>query len=83
MEDINKQAELYAESFRYKVGDGSWYEQKKRDFIAGYEAALRIHDVVGQSEQLICDTCKSGLIDYLEINRRTCRCGGLGYNVTD
>ena len=52
MEDINKQAELYAESFRYKVDDGSWYEQKKRDFIAGYEAALRIHDVVGQSEQL-------------------------------
>ena len=44
---------------------------------------LGIADVVGRSEQLICDTCKSGLIDYPEINRRTCRCGGLGYNVTD
>lgn len=46
-------------------------------------ATLRIHDVVGKSEPLVCDTCKSGLIDYLDINRRTCRCGGLGYNVTD
>jgi hypothetical protein len=45
MEDVKKQAELYAESFRYKVDDGSWYEQKVRDFIAGYEASLRIHDV--------------------------------------
>jgi hypothetical protein len=44
---------------------------------------LTIPDVVGRSKQLICDTCKSGLIDYPEINRRTCRCGGLGYNVTD
>lgn len=44
---------------------------------------LIIADVVGRSEQLICDTCKSGLIDYPDINRRTCRCGGLGYNVTD
>lgn len=39
--------------------------------------------VVGRSEQLICDTCKSGLINYPEINRRTCSCGRLGYNVTD
>lgn len=44
---------------------------------------LRQYNVVGQSEQLICDTCKNGLIDYPEINRRTCRCGRLGYNVTD
>tara|TARA_B110000977_G_C10820355_1_gene393949 strand:- start:205 stop:387 length:183 start_codon:yes stop_codon:yes gene_type:complete len=28
-----------------------------------------------------CNNCKSGLIDYPEINRRTCRCGALGYNV--
>lgn len=61
MEDIKKQAELYAESFRYKIEDSSWYEQKVRDFIAGYEAALRIHDVVGRSEQLIafCDWYKT------------------------
>jgi len=53
MEDIKKQAELYAESFRYKIDDAGWYEQKVRDFIAGYEAALRIHDVSGRSEQLV------------------------------
>ena len=45
--------------------------------------AFAIPVVVGQSEQLICDTCKSGLINYPEINRRTCSCGRLGYNVTD
>ena len=44
---------------------------------------LALYNIVGRSEQLICDTCKSGLIDYPDINRRTCRCGGLGYNVTD
>ena len=44
---------------------------------------LRLYNVVGRSEQLVCDTCKSGLINYPEINRRTCRCGALGYNVTD
>lgn len=44
---------------------------------------LPIPDVVGRSEQLICNICKSGLIDYPEIYRRTCCCGGLGYNVTD
>ena len=52
MEDIKKQAELYAESFRYKIDDGSWYEQKVRDFIAGYEAALRIHDVSKRKPEL-------------------------------
>lgn len=45
MEKIKQQAELYAESFRYKIDDAGWHEQKVRDFIAGYEAALRIHDV--------------------------------------
>lgn len=45
MEKIKQQAELYAESFRYKIDDAGWYEQKVRDFIAGYEAALRIHFV--------------------------------------
>ena len=44
---------------------------------------LRLYNVVGRSEQLVCDTCKGGLINYPEINRRTCRCGALGYNVTD
>lgn len=53
------------------------------DFIADEIVKLFCQpDVVGRSEQLICDICKSGLIDYPEINRRTCRCGGLGYNVT-
>jgi hypothetical protein len=57
MEDIKKQAELYAESFRYKIDDAGWHEQKVRDFIAGYEAALRIHDVSGQ----VCVHCGKGI----------------------
>lgn len=60
MEDINKQAELYAESFRYKVDNGSWYEQKKRDFISGYEAALRIHAV--SSSVCPCNELSNGEI---------------------
>jgi hypothetical protein len=53
------------------------------DDLKAIEKQLALCNVVGRSEQLICDTCKSGLIDYPEINRRTCRCGALGYNVTD
>jgi len=66
MEYKKKQAELYAESFRYKIDDAGWYEQKVRDFIAGYEADLRIHDVVGRSEQLVCGGCgrKYDEMDY-------------------
>ena len=66
MEDINKQAELYAESFTYKIDDGSWYEQKKRDFIAGYEAALRIHDVSGQLPNNLILYRQAKKLDYAE-----------------
>lgn len=31
----------------------------------------------------VCDKCKSGLINYPDLGRRTCRCGAMGYNVTD
>ena len=51
MENIKQQAELYAESFRYKVYDGGWYRQKVQDFIAGYEAALRILQPKKKGEQ--------------------------------
>lgn len=54
---------------------------------------LKDYDLVKKNDSLpninnneerepFCDTCNSGLIDYPEINRRTCRCGRLGYNVT-
>jgi hypothetical protein len=81
MEDIKKQAELYAESFRYKIDDAGWYEQKVRDFIAGYEAALRIHDVVLRSEQLesglTCMMCRKPK----ENDVHTCceECAGLAF----
>ena len=28
-----------------------------------------------------CERCKSGLINYPEIPRRTCRCGSIGYDI--
>lgn len=66
MEKIKQQAELYAESFRYKIDDAGWYEQKVRDFIAGYEAALRIHNVISSvcgkpcdELRTACDKCKA------------------------
>ena len=66
MEDIKKQAELYAESFRYKIDDAGWNEQKVRDFIAGYEAALRIHDVSGQLPNNLIIYKQARKLDYAE-----------------
>jgi hypothetical protein len=44
MEKKNDLAVKYADSFRLKVDDAGWHEQKKRDFIAGYESAIKTHD---------------------------------------
>ncbi len=38
---------------------------------------------VGNKKKRYCTKCKSGLINYPEIGRRTCKCGALGYNVED
>lgn len=36
MSKLEEKAKEYAEGFRLKVDDGSWYQQKVQDFIAGY-----------------------------------------------
>jgi hypothetical protein len=51
-EEIKKQAENYAEKFRFIAETGGWYQQKVDDFTAGYEAALRQFTVMQQREQL-------------------------------
>jgi len=71
----------------------SWLQGKKfysgktdeyfYDYFEIEKKQLPIHVVVGRSEQLICDTCKSGLINCPDIYRRTCSCGSLGCNFTD
>ena len=67
-----------------EVPENGFNKTAMLDFAEMYHnQALRIHDVVGRRKQLICDNCKSGLINYPEIGRRTCSCGRLGYNVTD
>jgi hypothetical protein len=81
----NKKQDKQLEKLLFEVYDKGVKQQdcNLTEYIEKVKQALRIHNVVGRSEQLICNTCKSGLIDYPEINRRTCRCGGLGYNVKD
>ena len=81
-----KLTELLKIAYRWGRNNGEGRSEKNFNDLLQTEAisqALRIHDVVGRSEQLKCDICKSGLIDYPEIDRRTCRCGALGYNVID
>ena len=55
------------------------YREQKRitDELREQVKKLNIDDV----SKSFCDNCKSGLIDYPEINRRTCQCGALRYNV--
>ena len=56
-------------------------EDYKNEALKNMESSSRI---ISESEANdVCDTCKSELINYTEINRRTCRCGRMGYNVTD
>ena len=73
MADIEKQAKLYAESFRYKIDDAGWYDQKVRDFMEGYKTALRIHNIV---QPLTCVKCGG---DYFkEITGTIRQCGVCG-----
>jgi len=53
--------------------------------ISKYLAQLKIlnGDTNKRDEKLFCNNCKSGLIDYPDLGRRTCMCGALGYNVTE
>lgn len=81
--------EQLRELFKKAFNEGAMYEATLskaysfNSFIEDNIEQLRLYGISNRKEQLICNTCKSGLIDYPDINRRTCRCGGLGYNVTD
>ena len=52
--------------------------EKAKEIVKQYEQEQLTIPNVSKS---FCNNCKSGLIDYAEINRRTCSCGALGYNV--
>jgi hypothetical protein len=41
MSRAEDQARQYAEQFRFKLDVGGWFAIKMRDFLAGYEAAVR------------------------------------------
>ncbi len=45
--------------------------------------SVEYNEVLDTVSKPFCNNCKSGLKNYPEINRRTCSCGALGYNVTE
>ena len=50
----------------------NWHD--KQDLLEAVRKALRIHDVVGRSEQLVCPHCK-GLEVYIdEYGGKPCKC---------
>ena len=58
------------EDFKRDVYDGQdyadWYKeyyQALENYVNELEQALRIHDVVGQSEQLVCKECKEPVVE--------------------
>ena len=57
-----------------------WHLQKLRQAIKDEQIKGETLPIDSVSKPF-CNNCKSGLIDYPELNRRTCRCGALGYNV--
>jgi len=60
----------------------NWEEVQANEADKSAEPALHKH-IVSNAKRTFCNNCKSGLIDYPEIGRRTCRCGALDYNVTE
>ena len=66
MSDLEKLANNYVDE---KSDTDGFYDA----FIAGYESALRIHDVVGRSEQLFCFDEKNKRIDRCANQCNTCK----------
>jgi len=44
--NINKEAEIYAKSFTYKIVDKGLYEERKSDFISGYKTILILRKII-------------------------------------
>jgi len=64
---------------RGEMSHDEWYGWFEEAFDKGYAEALRIHDVVGRSEQLVCDTCKGrGLLAFDEEDIICSNCFGSG-----
>ena len=47
--------DLPTRDMRGEMSPDEWYGWFEEAFDKGYAEALRIHDVVGRSEQLVCD----------------------------
>lgn len=69
------QTEVQKIHHQYGVSEKANYEIQKLFDKAIKEAvteALRIHDVVGRSEQLVCDKCVDGLNKSKSFEKGTC-----------
>jgi hypothetical protein len=62
--------DLPTRDMRGEMSPDEWYGWFEEAFDKGYAEALRIHDVVGRSEQLVCDCDKWH--DRMEESNNTC-----------
>jgi hypothetical protein len=57
----------------YQTPVSNWHD--KQDLLEAVRKALRIHDVVGRSEQLVCDVCGSDdVIEAPHMGRNCNKC---------
>lgn len=74
IKEFIKYKESKGEKAIYRVNDTRGYTYYSDDYVKWLEQQLRIHDVVGRSEQLFCPHCSSDKIikDFPSHNKRTC-----------
>lgn len=79
MKTALEQLEIWIEQF-YKINGTPTLDDIRGQIILlkDYE---KVQLAIPRVSKSFCNNCKSGLVNYPEINRRTCRCGALGYNV--
>lgn len=60
IKEFIKHKESKGEKAIYRVNDTRGYTYYSDDYVKWLEQQLRIHDVVGRSEQLVCPDCAEG-----------------------
>lgn len=60
IKEFIKYKESKGEKAIYRVNDNTGYTYYSDDYVKWLEHQLRIHGVVGRSEQLVCDNCGEG-----------------------
>lgn len=82
LEKALKESNTYLVQYSSFKFQGSTGKQNYQEENVNYQIGIN-SELLTNKQESTCNTCKSGLIDYPEIHRRTCRCGKLGYNVEE